>query len=60
MEDSTATASGPASSVGADLLLEYASVELFFAMLLGVNDRCLFCVPSGVNGVCSGRVSMVG
>ena len=29
-------------------------------MLLGVNDRCLFRMPSGVNGVCSGRVSMVG
>jgi hypothetical protein len=33
---------------------------LFFAVLLGVSDRCLFRVPSGVDGVCSGGVSMVG
>ena len=35
-------------------------VRLFFAVLLGVSDRCPFRMPSGVNGVCSGRVSMVG
>jgi len=29
-------------------------------MLLGVSDCCLFRMPSGVNGVCSGSVSMVG
>ena len=29
-------------------------------MLLGVRNRCLFRMPSGVNGVCSAGVSMVG
>jgi len=29
-------------------------------VLLRVSDRCLFRMPSGVKGVCSGGVSMVG
>jgi hypothetical protein len=33
---------------------------LFFAVLFGVSDRRLFRVPSGVDGVCSGGMSMVG
>ena len=32
---------------------------LFFAMLLGVSDGCLFRMPSCVNGVRSSRVSVV-
>jgi hypothetical protein len=33
---------------------------LFFAMLLRVRDRCLFRMPSGVNGVRSSGVSVMG
>ena len=34
--------------------------ELFFAVLLGVSDRCLFRMSSGVNGVSTSGVSVVG
>jgi hypothetical protein len=40
--------------------LDICIAGLFFAMLLGVSDGCLFRVPSGVNGVRSSRVSVVG
>jgi hypothetical protein len=44
----------------AALLSDRCICGLFFAMLLGVSDRCFFRMPSRVNGMCSGGVSMVG
>jgi hypothetical protein len=42
------------------LVLAHVRPALFFAMLLRVSDRCLFRMSSGVNGVRSSGVSVMG